>query len=290
MQRTIGVTFKDQTTNQIQLYGLSDAACLLVFLPAMGVRAAYYHTFARQLTEGSDHLMIALTDLRGQGHSSVRASRRTDWGYVEMLEDLDTSIDILQRKLPGKDIVLGGHSLGGQLACLYQSRYPGKIDGLILIACCSVYYRGWEGVEAWKVWLSTHLIFIISRIWGYFPGHQLGFGGREARTEIRDWWKNAHTGKYLPAGSDWDYEQSLQNAAPKILAFSIKYDNFAPASACTILLDKFSSSAAIDHQIIDAGGDRGKPLNHFNWAKHPEHLRQRVESWMKVNLKRNKIE
>lgn len=94
-----------------------------------------YAPLAACLTErgfavaGSDHL--------GHGSSVAEGARRLyfgpdgSWNWV--VEDLHTLRELEGRKFPGISFFLLGHSMGSFLARTYLIRYPGTLDGAILM-------------------------------------------------------------------------------------------------------------------------------------------------------------
>src|SRR5687768_6872989 len=100
----------------------------LLFLPALGVPAQKYDTFADALAaRGID---VVVPDWRGLGTSTWRAGRRCDWGYRELFADLDAAL----ASLGDNPRVFGGHSLGGQFAAMLAARRPAACAGLALVA------------------------------------------------------------------------------------------------------------------------------------------------------------
>ena len=86
-------------------------------MPAMGVPARKYLPLAEVL--GRKGYAIALFEWRGIETSSVRASRKDDFGYNEILNhDLPEAIKKVREVYPENPIYLLGHSLGGQLGFL----------------------------------------------------------------------------------------------------------------------------------------------------------------------------
>ena len=124
-------------------------------------------------------------------------------------QDYDAIMQEVNRRFPENPHFLLGHSLGGQLSCLYLSRYQTKVKGLILICCCSVYYKGWKGFMRYGTLLFTQFFGLVARLLGYFPGKKLGFGGLEAKTVMIDWSGQARSGYYRLKDSDIDYEAAL---------------------------------------------------------------------------------
>ncbi|MEM6802505.1 MAG: alpha/beta fold hydrolase [Bacteroidota bacterium] len=227
----------DGARNEIHLYPSGKPhAPLILISPAMGLRASYYKTMAENFAKnGMDACTV---DYRGTGLSSLRASRKVDFGYETLVADLREVVQKLKEQFPTKPLFLLGHSLGGQIGGLYTSRYPGELNGLILIAACTVYYKGWKEEGMGRVKIAVNLFPLLANIWGYFPGKRLGFGGREARTVLRDWGVNGKEGIYAPKGSTFDYEAALKKFDQPLLAMSLEGDDFAPKLAVAGLVHK----------------------------------------------------
>ena len=244
----ITLELPDGSTNKITLLGndFSTVQPLVVLFPAMGVKASYYQPFAEALAKKGN--LVVTADLRGLGHSSVRPSRKTDFGYIEMLDlDYQTILYYLKGRFPDHPKFMMGHSLGGQLAALNLSRNPRGVKGLILIASCSVYYKGWKGMQGFKTLMGTQSMKVISSILGYLPGKKIGFGGTEAKSVIKDWSHQSKTGKYLPNHKDFDFEKGLSELKTPTLSISLEGDWMAPKQACENLYNKFHQEAPVKH-------------------------------------------
>ncbi|MDG9668910.1 alpha/beta fold hydrolase [Hahella sp. CR1] len=267
----------DQVRSTLSLYRTEDAlAPVVVCMPAMGVRASFYSPLAEAIAARGVHCVTA--DLRGHGSSSVRASRRTNFGYYEMIQyDWPAVLDCVRLHLPDSPIWLLGHSLGGQLSSLYMAEQPGSVAGLILLASCNVYYKGYA--KPLRTLAGTQLLRGISEIWGYMPGDRIGFAGREARRLIRDWARNARTGDYYPERSPINYERLLEAVTKPVLAISFESDELAPAEAVANLYRKMPSAEVTHWRLTDADFG-GACVGHFNWIKYSESLAQRVGDWL----------
>tara|TARA_Y100000385_G_C13069545_1_gene628348 strand:- start:1007 stop:1846 length:840 start_codon:yes stop_codon:yes gene_type:complete len=271
------IDFKDGTTNELKVHNTpARVEDVILVLPAMGVRVSYYDAYAKAI--GNENRVVYSVDLRGQGKSSIRASKNVDWGYREHIHDLDFILNIIKNKYPNAKVFLLGHSLGGQMACLYSAKYPTKINGLILIATCSVYYRGWRGWSGIKTLIGVRFIGLINSCLGYYPEHKMGFGGKQGKTEIKDWYKNGITGKYTVENEEIDYEAELLKTKARILAFTIKGDDFSPHKATRNLLEKFNSSSSIEHITVEGN----RETNHFNWTKYPEIFKNQIDGWINI--------
>jgi len=255
-------------------------APVIVCMPAMGVPAGYYEPLALAGVEQGWHVITA--DLRGIGHSSVRASRHTQFGYRDLVRyDWPAFVSAARERFPTNPILLLGHSLGGQLSALYASANPDKIEGLILVASGSVWYRGWGFPRNIGIIISSQFIRAVAEILGYFPGKRLGFAGTESKQLIRDWAGTALSGRYDSLGNSVNYETLLSEVRIPVLAISFAEDVFAPYRAVQILCGKMSKAATTHHhlQAEDLGLSDGQ-LDHFNWVKNPAPIVSTISQWI----------
>ena len=204
----------------------TDAAVVVCFA-AMGVRASYYRPLAEALC--GQGLSVVTVDLRGIGTSSVRASRSCDFGYREIVElDYPAVFAAVRQTLPGRKIFALGHSLGGQLACLFAASATDPPAGIVLIASCSVYFGAWAFPASLFVYLFAQTANLLAKILGFFPGYLVKFGDREARRLVRDWSFQGRTGRYEVNGSQHDFEALLATSKVPVLAISFTDDTYSP--------------------------------------------------------------
>ena len=285
-QKQVEVSAIDGISNTITIAEpqSSSSNIVILCLPAMGVPAEKYHALINSFaTLGHT---AASVDLRGVGLSSVRASRSIDFGYRHLVEvDLPVVLNRLADLFPNKKIVLMGHSLGGQIATLYLTQTLKYIDGLVLVASCSVYYRGWPMPKRWLLLFFTQFAGLIACAVGYFPGRKLGFGGLEARTVMSDWAYNARTGNYRLNGSNNDYRASQKHALEleqfPILNITFADDKFAPSRASEYLLSKLNSSN-VSRRLLQREDLGLTSADHFNWLKKPQSVSHTVNLWAKT--------
>ena len=274
---SIEIQNPDGSTTTVKLYQPETAKAIFALFPAMGVYAKYYVPLAEELYQNG--LATALVDLRGNDTSSVRPGKKVDFGYSDQLSlDFHTAITHLRKEFPDVPLYLFGHSLGGQLSCLYASKNPKAVDGLILSATCSVYYKGWDGFAAYQTLAGTQFSNLVAKVVGYFPGKKVGFGGTEGKTVIRDWSRQSRTGRYELKNDSFDYETALAKVNLPVLALSYEGDSLAPYGAVEHLLGKMKS-AQKEHLHLKKDDPRNDGYNHFNWAKNPKKLVQLVSDW-----------
>ena len=220
-------------------------------------------------------------NLRGEGLlEKEQLVSDGNFGYVELLKDMDDVIAFITHKYPNKSIVTIGHSLGGQLGCLYSCHKNLDVLASIVIAGGNVGYHSWSGMARFKTFFVTQFFGIISMLMGWFPGKKIGFGGNQPKNIMIDWSRNARTGIYQLRNQKIDYEMVSKDVKSLFLGIVIPNDFFAPYSSTKNLLDKFSSS---DREIATIKADSFKEItpNHFSWLKEPGSAIHILASWLR---------
>lgn len=253
----------------------------IIVLPALGVGASYYTPLAQALYEQGHHVYLA--EQRGHGESSLVPSRRVNYSFRDMLEqDIATVVAHAREQAPHKPIYLLGHSLGGHLACMYAGWRNNKdknVDGVILAACATPWMEAYSGTTAKRLRFLYHFLPVGHKVLGYYPGHRLGFGGREARGMMNDWRELARTNIYTARGMDVDFEEGIQRFKGRLLTLRMEHDDFAPANAVAAVWQKFKN-ARRSHRLFDEQ-KLGVPADHFRWARKPEAIVAEVDAWLK---------
>lgn len=253
-------------------------APVLLVVPALGTPAGAYKRLAAALAERCAE--VAVLELRGVGESGLRASRRADWSYADLVDgEVDQAIAALRQRYPGRPLLLLGHSLGGHLALLHQARHPQRpIDGLVLVASGAPYARAYGGKRL-LVRLFGSLAHWSSKLLGYFPGDWLGFGGRQGRTLMVEWARFVRTGQMQV--STWPDPQvwrpRLKQVEVPALALATEGDHYAPVAAMRHLLALSSIPSEVER--VRAGPD-GQPPGHFRWLKQPAETVARISAWV----------
>ncbi|QOW18786.1 alpha/beta fold hydrolase [Lysobacter ciconiae] len=246
----------------------AEATARLLWLPALGIAARHYLPLAQVLA--SRGVAVFLHEWRGHGSSSLRAGRDCNWGYRELLElDLPGSESVLAgQTAPGLPRILGGHSLGGQLACCRAALDPAAAAQLWLVASGAPWWRAFPAPTRWALLAAYRVLPWLASVNGNLPGRRLGFGGREARGLIADWARTAVSGRYAAAGLDADPEQALANASPAIRGVVLADDWYAPESSLNFLLGKMPHASISVTTLDDAA--LGIEADHFQWMQRPD--------------------
>ena len=250
----------------------------LLWLPAMGVAAKHYRPFAELLAARG--VATFVHEWRGHGSSNLRASRRQNWGYAELLSrDLPASESAIVERFPDVDRILGGHSLGGQLACCRLALAPRSADRLWLVASGAPYWRAFPAPTRYGLLLAYRFLPWLADRRGALPGRRIGFAGQEARGVIRDWARSTLSGRYAADGLEIDLEHvdlehAMRNIDIDVHAIVMQHDWLAPSSSLQFLLSKLGRSRArVDVLDDDALGARA---DHFAWIKQPRHVVARL--------------
>ena len=251
----------------------------MYWLPAMGVPAKHYLPLATALA--AQGVAVALHEWRGIGSSSLRAGRRRDWGYRELLDiDLPAGVAAMRAHWPRARPWLGGHSLGGQLACLYAALHPAAAAGIVLVASGAPYWRRFR--HGAVIGLAYALAPMLAALLGHLPGRRIGFGGNEARGVAADWARSGRTGRYAAAGMDADFEQGLAALELPVLALRLRDDWLGPAASLDWLLGKLPH-ALRRHELVTPDDLDGQPADHFGWMKTPETIAARIAGWIAMH-------
>ncbi|MQA79859.1 MAG: alpha/beta fold hydrolase [Streptosporangiales bacterium] len=249
-----------------------DDGPVLVFWPALGVAATYYTRFADALADRG--ISVALPDLPGQGDSTVEP-RTASVGYGSLLAtDVPDTLAAVRDLLPGRRLLVGGSSIGGQLAVLYAATHPDDVDGIVLVASGTAFFGGFPNVRRRLSVLGlSQFVDLTSRLSGHWPGDRFGFGGAQPAALMRDWARNARTGRYVVDGVDLD--PLVARVRVPVLAITMAGDDLAPTSSVDHLCGKLRG-ARVDrwHHAPD-----GPAPGHLRWARNPGSVADRIAAW-----------
>jgi predicted alpha/beta hydrolase len=273
----VPVTTRDGARFELLLLApASSPRHVLYWLPALGVPAKHYLPLATALA--ADGVAVVLHEWRGIGSSDRRAGRRCDWGYRELLEvDLPAGLAAARSRWPQAVFHIGGHSLGGQVSCLYAALHPTAFAGIVLVASGAPYWRRFRRGAA--IGSAYVLAPWLARLCGHLPGRRIGFGGNEARGVIVDWARSGRSGRYAAAGMAVDFEQRLSELQQPVMALRLRDDWLGPSASLEWLLGKMPRSA---HEVgvIEPADLAGHPADHFTWMKTPAEIAARIAHWV----------
>jgi predicted alpha/beta hydrolase len=246
----------------------------LFFIPALGVPASKYDPLADALAAAG--VPCVVHEWRGIGSSSLRARRGVDWGYAQLLrQDLAAALDTLD---PDVRWAFGGHSLGGQFAAMAAALRPAACAGLVLVATGVPHAATFRGRQRLGVQLFARSLPTLTALAGYYPGHRLGFAGREAGQVMRDWAATVRSGRYLAYGGDETLDAALARLRQPALALRFSHDWLVPEASLRALLGKLGGGTHAIETFDDAR--LGARADHFRWMRQPAAVAARIAGWL----------
>lgn len=258
----------------LRVFSPPDARAGLLWVPALGVPAQKYDRFAAALAQAG--VAVAVHEWRGIGGSALRARRGVDWGYAELLgQDLPASVAALDPSLPW---AFGGHSLGGQFAAMAAALSPARCAGLVLAATGVPDARTFPAWERVLISSFSRMLPPLTRVVGYYPGHRLGFAGREAGQLMRDWARTVRTGVYADYGTGRALDARLRDLALPVLALRFQHDWFVPEASLRGLVAKLGPGPRRWELFDDAR--LGARSDHFRWMREPGAVAPVVAQWL----------
>jgi predicted alpha/beta hydrolase len=251
----------------------------LLLLPGMGLSARQYIPFAQALAERGVEVFIH--EWRGLGASSLRAGRNADWGYRELLDaDLVTALGSVRRIATDRPLIIAGHSLGAQLACLLAASHRHQADSIVIIAGGSPYWKKFPAHKGLPLYAGFYLMPLIARIVGHYPGRTLGFAGREARSVVSDWALSGRSGRYQPPCIDRDLEAEMATLTIPVLGLRMEKDWYVPEASLTWLLEKMPG-CTVTSQIVKASNMQ-TPADHYGWMTDPGATVECIGEWLET--------
>ncbi len=281
MNTTLSVTSVDGATAQLIVNAPEGARTWIYWCPAMGVTARQYRIFAEAVAQAG--VGIATHEWRGAGSSDQRASRKCDWGYRELLDDIEAGVAALRSAHEVRRLLIGGHSLGAQIGILALARNRSLADSVLLIG---------SGIPWWRtfpVWQRPLVVAVfiwfraLSAMCGWFPGRRVGFAGDEARGVIRDWARSGMSGRYHPDRIEAALDASLAALEVPGWAAHLQDDRFAPKQSFNELQSRLSRA-----QWTTVGFNKAafasRLATHFSWMKEPGPVVAPLAAWLRNSV------
>lgn len=255
---------------------LTPARAALLWLPALGVPARKYDRLGAALAARG--IALGVHEWRGTGVHPALPSRRHDWGYRELLlEDIPATRSALSAAHPGLPLLYGGHSIGAQFAVLAAALHGGA-EGLVAVGSGVPHWRLFPGPLRWLVGVFGHALPPLTRAVGSYPGHRLGFAGREAGQLMRDWAQTVRRGHYdgLPGLPERLGERMAALQVP-FLGVRLAKDRLVPAASLQALIGATGSRSASE-RLLDEG-HLGVAADHFAWMREPRAVADAIAGW-----------
>jgi predicted alpha/beta hydrolase len=247
-----------------------EAPTLLV-VPAMGMSAGYYDKLIAAFAAAG----INAGRMEQRGHEEVGgrvAGWSYDFGYADLVDDIAAAVDRLGELIPasaGATYVLG-HSLGGQAASAYAALHPDRVAGLVYVASQTPYWRNYGP----GFLVASQAMGLVGRVVGHFPGKQLKFAGREARTLMKEWARYARTGRLRIGSPARDITEEMRALRKPALIVSIEGDWLAPSATVDEIQRRMPGLDVARVHLVEPG------IDHFKWARRPDSTITAVLDWL----------
>jgi predicted alpha/beta hydrolase len=184
----------------------------------------------------------------------------------------------MRHAFPDAAPMMGGHSIGGQMAVL-AAALGAPSAGLLVVA---------SGVPHWRLFPSWRhraavggfaaALPLLTHALGHYPGHRLGFAGREAGQLMRDWAGTVRRGHYddLPGLPD-DLQKRVARVEAPLLGLRFARDWLVSEASLEALLQA-TGSRSIERETLDDAAT-GMRADHFAWMREPSATAARIADW-----------
>ena len=236
---------------------------VVLIAPATGVSQKYYGEFAEWLA--SLGFNVYTFDYRGIGQSRPQNIRNLLTDMKDWSKDLDALVGHVARIHPRSQIVILGHSVGGQL--IGMSQLTRHVDAFIMVGSQTPYWKLYEGF-----WLRLKLFCFWNlmipacvSLFGYFPASLLGLFEDLPANVARQWARWAKSSNYifdeLP-----ECKRNFEMLSQRALMISFSDDDLAPPKAVADL-QRFYKNVKFDNWHFNPEDMLQKKIGHFGFFK-----------------------
>jgi predicted alpha/beta hydrolase len=256
--------------------------CHILVLPALGVPAPVYAPLLQALAAlpQTHAQLVALPAAEGSWRALWSARHQ---GYLSWLEAVEAQVRQTRQADPGARVLLLGHSIGGHVALLALARRVVDVDGLVLVAAGTPHWRAWPPEQQARMRHSLRAVAAVLRLWPWYPGDWLGFGGRQPRQLMRDWLGLARTGRFDAMAGLAGIGAKLQQARGAVLAIDIEGDSLAPPAA-TRKLRAHAPRLEVEQAV--ASNERlqreSSARRHNLWPREPQAVLPHLQRWLQA--------
>ncbi|MDE2402859.1 MAG: alpha/beta fold hydrolase [Burkholderiales bacterium] len=237
----------------------------VLLCPATGVKQHFYLRFATWLAaQGHDVLVF---DYRGIGLSlqgRLRDSKATlqEWGQLDQV----AALDWLLRRSGSEQVLLLGHSAGGQMMGLMPN-HP-RIARLVGVSASTGWFRGMRMGFRVKAHLGLRCIVPLGTlIMGYGPCAAVGLGENLPSGVARQWGQWCAAGGYATNATRSQPEQDFHaDVRTPITVLHASDDDIATPATVADLLRTFPAAPKQALRIKPADY-RLKQIGHIDWFR-----------------------
>lgn len=246
----------------LNIFKVKKPTAVIVIAGGTGIKQTFYESFAAWLTV-QDFTVITF-DYSGIGQSLNGRIRNVHGNLLDWARELDTVIHFAKQTYTEQQIILIGHSLGGQLIGFAKNAL--QCNKIILVAAQSGYWGFWKGFDKIKMFLTWHLLLpILTGINGYFPVKWVSKMENLPKKAALQWAKWCRSKHYFFAEMK-NEDTFFISFHSNILSISIDDDDFAPKKAVGWLTSQFTNARTTIRHIKP--GDYGLwSVGHFGFFK-----------------------
>ena len=265
----------DGSSSPVQIWRAAEPQATLVMIwPGFGMGGYYYRPIAAALHQRGFH--VAVGELRGQGRSSARASRRDQWGYHDLASvDYPRQIAAAKRELglpADHPMHFLAHSMGGQISCLFAARPEAEtynLRSIFGVGSGSPWRPAFNPAMGRRLGLGAVLLGGVGgHLLGFWPGKVLGWDpaghGRQSGTHMREWRRfHRHNSLADLTGQDIDYVAEMRKVTLPVTFARSAGDEDCPQASIDALAG-FIPNAEVAMRAVPG------ELGHNRWAREPE--------------------
>jgi predicted alpha/beta hydrolase len=234
---------------------------------ATGVRQQYYSDFAKWLA--SEGFQVYTFDYRGIGNSRPEDLSDALYDMHDWSVDIDAMISHINKAHPLSQLIIVGHSIGGQL--IGMSNLSRQAEAFIMIGSQTPYWKNYTGwrMKLKLLWLWYMAIPVLTKLFGYFPASRLRMFEDLPAEVAKQWARWGRNKNYifdeLPAG-----QKSFEALHQRTLMISFSDDTLAPLDAVHDL-QHFYKNLKVEHWHLTPEDVLKKKVGHFGFfRKHME--------------------
>lgn len=118
-------------------YPKESPKAVLIVAHGLSNHLGLYDDFSKDLNKEK----IAIYRYDHRGHGLSEGKRGYVKSFFEMVDDMDVIVKKAKSENPKLPVFILGHSMGGHVAALYGTKYPGNVNGYILAAGVLRYHQ-----------------------------------------------------------------------------------------------------------------------------------------------------
>jgi predicted alpha/beta hydrolase len=255
----------------------------IIVLPALGIAAGYYGPLVEQLRQALS-ADVSVLPLRVPQTWRDRLTGSLFYGYPELVAEICQRVTEQRGKAPDQQVLLLGHSLGGQAAMVAATRLGPALAGIALVACGTPYWGAWPADQRQHLRKLIWAVDIVTRLLPWYPGNLLGFGGHQPRRLMRQWCCFAKSGSMASIAELKPDAANFARLSLPVLAINVQGDRLAPPSATDNLLEPFVQVKS-ERQTLDDERQRAMApaRRHIAWIRQPAGVVRLVSDWLERN-------